>query len=321
MAFIDEMKIHIRAGRGGDGVVRWRREKFKPKMGPGGGNGGNGGDVSIMAVADLSYLQNYQHDKEFKANDGQPGGKNGMEGANSADLVIKLPVGTLVTNTNTGKKWDLTKVGQTEKILRGGRGGLGNEYFKSSTNTTPYEWTPGKSGEEGDFHIELKLIAQIGLVGLPSAGKSTLINALTNAKSKVGAYHFTTLDPYLGVLPNGAVIADIPGLIEGASEGKGLGHKFLRHISRAKTIAHVLSLESDDIERDYNAIRTELGKYSASIIEKGETIILTKTDLIDESEIPSKIKQVQKFAPGKTVVAVTAFSDDDMKELSRTLSV
>ncbi|MCA9353196.1 50S ribosome-binding GTPase, partial [Patescibacteria group bacterium] len=214
MAFVDEVQLHIKAGNGGDGVVRWRKEKFKPKGGPCGGNGGKGGDVYAEAVVDLGYLDHYLHTKHFSANSGESGGNSSKEGKNGDDLILKFPRGTVLKNTITGESHELVEVGQTIKILEGGRGGLGNEYFKSSTNTTPYEWTPGSPGEEADFHIELKLFADIGFVGLPSAGKSTLLNALTNAQSKVGAYHFTTLDPHLGDM-HGYILADIPGIIEG----------------------------------------------------------------------------------------------------------
>jgi ABC-type multidrug transport system ATPase subunit len=213
MALIDEVQIHISAGRGGDGVVRWRQEKFKPLSGPGGGNGGPGGDVYIQAVSDIGYLDFYRHTKEFQAEHGHPGGNNSRQGATGESLTLKFPVGSILSNRSTGEVFELDHVDQKILILKGGRGGLGNEHFKSSKNVTPRESTPGQPGESADFDVELRMFADIGLVGLPSAGKSTLLNALTNAKSKVAAYHFTTLDPHLGAFYE-FIIADIPGIIE-----------------------------------------------------------------------------------------------------------
>jgi GTP-binding protein len=314
MAFVDEVKIHIRAGKGGDGVVRWRREKYKPLSGPGGGDGGNGADVFAEAVHDLAYLQVYRHTKNFQADHGEKGGNNGMEGKNGDPLIMKFPVGSIITNLETKEVVSLEKLGQRVQLLRGGRGGYGNEHFKGSENTSPYESTSGKLGEEAHFHIELQLFADVGLVGLPSAGKSTLLNELTNAKSKVGAYHFTTLEPHLGVLSSGHVLADIPGLIEGASEGKGLGHKFLRHIKRTKTLVHVISLESDDIVRDYKEIRTELEKYDSALGKKTEVIALSKSDLVSEEKILEQKQAIQKAAPQRALFVVSVADEDSMKE-------
>lgn len=331
MAFIDEIKLHITAGKGGDGVVRWRQEKFKPKAGPGGGNGGRGADVYAEAVQDLSYLNFYRHDTKFRAPNGGAGEGFGRHGANGEALTLKFPVGSIVRNKDTGEEIYLEKVGQRELLLRGGRGGLGNEHFKSSTNTTPYESTPGKLGQSADFEIELRLIADVGLVGLPSAGKSSLLNALTNAHSKVGAYHFTTLEPHLGVIgsPSGAfgkggpgsvILADIPGLIEGASSGKGLGHKFLRHIQRTKVLAHLISLESDDIVRDYQQIRHELEKYDLELMQKKEVIILSKTDLLSPEELEERMKAI-KVVAGDSVILTSSIEDEaGLKELSEYLT-
>jgi GTP-binding protein len=267
MALLDEVKLYIKAGRGGDGVVRWRQEKGKPLSGPGGGNGGTGGDVFALAVSDIGYLDFYRTKKDFAAENGFPGANWGRKGANGKELVLQFPVGSRLVNSETGEEFELTEAGQKTLILKGGRGGLGNEYFKSSRNTTPKECTPGKIGEDATFAIELRLVANLGLIGLPSAGKSSLLNALTNAKSKVASYHFTTLDPHLGALYD-FIIADIPGIIEGASEGKGLGVKFLKHVSKTKALAHVVSLDSDDLVRDYNTIRTEIENYGQGLQHK-----------------------------------------------------
>jgi len=317
MAFIDEVKLHIKAGDGGDGVVRWRSEKYKPKAGPGGGNGGNGGDVYAEAVADLGYLDYYTHKKNFAADNGIPGQNLGKHGANAEDLVLKFPRGTVLKNIETDEIFDLKEVGDRICILEGGRGGLGNEHFKSSTNTTPYEWTPGKQGGEADFFVELKLFADAGFVGLPSAGKSTLLNSLTNAKSKVGAYHFTTLDPHLGAMGD-YILADIPGIIEGASDGKGLGYKFLRHIQRTLMLVHVVSLESEDVIGDYTTIRTELENYNQDLAHKKEIILLSKTDMVDAETLEKITHEMKQSVGHDKVYAMSAYdqeSIDDFKKL------
>lgn len=314
MAFIDEVELDIKAGKGGDGVVRWIREKFKPKGGPGGGNGGRGGDVYAEAVSDLQILDQYQFQKKFAAENGEPGEGNNKEGKDGADLVLTFPVGSIITNQTSGESIELTEVGQRVHLLRGGQGGLGNTYFKSSRNTTPYESTPGKAGEKSAFHIELQLIADIGLVGLPSAGKSSLLNALTNAQSKVGAYHFTTLEPHLGVTKNKTILADIPGLIEGASNGKGLGHKFLRHIRRTKALAHCISVENDSPVASYNEIRRELENFDPALGEKAELILLTKIDLVDE-ETREKMIQDLEEATGKMVCPVSTLQPETLAAL------
>lgn len=324
MAFVDELKIYARAGRGGDGVVRWRQDKFEDRGGPAGGDGGRGGDVYLRGIKDSSLLARYTHDTRFIAQNGEDGFKKKMAGANGEDLYIDLPVGSVVTNLETGEEYELIEEGQTILILNGGKGGLGNEHFKSSTNTTPYESTPGKKGEEGNFFIELRLFADLGLVGYPNAGKSTLISSLTNSKSKIGAYAFTTLDPHLGTLQE-FVIADIPGIIEGAGEGKGLGVKFLKHIKRTKMIAHLISFEvSTEIEtgnemtmiQKYKNIRRELENYDEELAKKEEIIILTKTDLVDKDTIEKTKKEFENL-PGdkKIVLTMSAFDDESVKKV------
>ena len=314
MALIDEIQIYIKAGKGGDGVVRWRQEKGKPLSGPGGGNGGAGGDVFAEAVPEIGYLDFYRQSKKFAAENGFPGANWGKHGADGTDLVLKFPVGSIIKNRETGEEFSLEKVGDKKMILKGGRGGLGNEYFKSSRNTTPKESTPGAIGEDATFDIELRLVADIGLVGLPSAGKSSLLNALTNAKSKVAAYHFTTLDPHLGAFYE-FIIADIPGIIEGASNGKGLGVKFLRHVSRTRVLAHVISLESEHVLADYETIQGEIKKYGNGLADKEEIIIFSKRDLVDEARIKEIQQEMKAVLKGKTHFVVSIEDADSVKEL------
>lgn len=311
MAFLDEITIHAAAGKGGDGVVRWRQEKFIPKGGPAGGDGGRGGNVYIRAVRSLRVLDLYKGKKEYAAEDGQEGGSRSLKGGNGADLYLEFPIGSTITNIDTGTKYDLTKEKEEIEILHGGAGGYGNEHFKASTNQTPTESTLGKPGEAAQLHIEVSLIADVGLVGFPNAGKSSLLNALTNAQAKVGDYAFTTLDPNLGDL-YGYIIADIPGIIEGASEGKGLGHKFLRHISRTKVLLHLISFENGmNMMKSYETIRAELAKYGNGLDEKEEIILLTKTDVADDVTIAA---MKQKFeALGKKVYTVTLFDEGVVK--------
>jgi len=336
MAFIDEMKFHAHAGRGGVGVVRWRHEFSKEWSGASGGNGGKGGDVRVRAVRDLGILARYRNTKEFNAERGEDGMKDSRHGRNGDHLVIDLPIGSIVTDHRTGHTFQLLEEGETVRILKGGSGGLGNEYFKTSTNTTPMQSTNGYDGEEGDFSVELELVADAGFIGLPNAGKSSLLNVLTNADAKVGNYAFTTLEPNLGALYN-FVLADIPGLIEGASEGKGLGHKFLRHVRRTKMLFHLISLEVpstespvpsqekndlvlgarnlalDSLVLNYKTIRAELKQYGHGLDEKAETIILTKTDLVDAATVFLATKELSKL--NSDILTVSILDDASIKEV------
>jgi GTP-binding protein len=291
--FTDELRIYAKAGNGGDGVVRWRQEKFKPRGGPAGGNGGNGGGVYLRAVSDINRLNKYVGNPEFKAADGVAGQNQSQHGANADDLVVDIPVGSVVTDEARDRTYTFTTIGQTEQILRGGRGGLGNEYFKSSTNRTPMESTDGKTGEDGYFTVEVALMVDVGFIGLPNAGKSSLLNALTNATARIGAYPFTTLTPHLGDL-YGHTLADIPGLISGAASGKGLGHRFLRHVTRTRMLVHVLSLESTDLQNDYQTIQDELSQYDKTLLEKEEWIVLNKKDLVNQADIDKAKKLFDK---------------------------
>ena len=320
MPFIDEINIRVSAGRGGDGVVRWRQEKFVPKGGPAGGDAGRGGNFYVQAVRDIHILSKYKAKKEFAAGRGEDGGKKSLHGKNGDDFVLELPVGSIITNTDTSDTWQLTKEGEKIMLLKGGYGGFGNEHFKSSTNTTPQQSREGAPGEEGNFKIELELFADLGLIGLPNAGKSSLLNTLTNADAKVADYAFTTLDPNLGDFYK-FIIADIPGIIEGASEGKGLGVKFLRHIKRTNTLAHLVSFENPNMLKTYKEVRKELVQYDKKLklgdeglSKKEEIIILTKSDVaLDKKVITKKLTDFKKLS--KNVFAVSLYDDVLVKKL------
>jgi GTP-binding protein len=310
--FIDQITIPVKAGNGGHGVVRWRHEKFKPKAGPAGGNGGAGGDVYVRAVSDIMVLGRYVGVADLKAGSGNDGSAGSKAGRRGDDLYIDVPVGSLVTDKVHRRTVELLTVGEVVRMYKGGRGGIGNEYFKSSVNRAPTQATKGQVGESGELFITVSLVVDIGLIGLPNAGKSTLLNTLTGARSKVGAYAFTTTSAQLGDL-DGLVIADIPGLIAGAAMGKGLGHTFLRHITRTKKLLHLISLETTHVAKDYYTIETELSKYQKSLESKEKWIILTKKDLVEEAYIESVLKTIDVYK--KRVFVVSAKTGEGIKEL------
>jgi GTP-binding protein len=311
MAFVDEINIHLKAGKGGNGVERWRHEKFREFGGPSGGNGGKGGDIVLLGVRDMNILSKYRHLKELSAPEGEGGFKDSKHGKNGDDLVIEIPIPSRIT-TATGYQVLIEHEGERKVLLIGGSGGLGNEHFKSSTNTTPHEHTDGKEGDEADVTIELELVADIGLVGLPSAGKSSLLNTLTRAQSKVGAYDFTTLEPHLGDM-YGIIVADIPGLIEGASHGKGLGFKFLRHIRRTRMLAHLISVENADVIEAYTTIKKELETFDPELVKKPEIVLLSKIDEVEPSVVEEKITQFKK--QGIEALPISILDDQSMKNL------
>jgi len=315
--FIDEVTLNIKAGDGGHGIVAWRHEKGVDHAGPGGGDGGNGGDVFVRGTRDIAGLSKYNFEKDFSAENGVTGLNKGMKGANGEHLTLEVPIGSLLKNQTTGEEFDVLST-EPVLILKGGRGGFGNEHFKGSRNIAPEESTPGKIAEHALFYIELKLVVDLGFVGLPNAGKSSLLNALTNAKAKIGNYQFTTLSPNLGNL-YGLILADIPGLIEGASEGKGLGFKFLRHVSRTRALLHCISSDSDDCLRDYALVRKELENYSPELAQKEEYILLTKTDLVEPAQVEAVkalLEKETKKETKKMVLTVSTIDDDSLKELS-----
>ena len=310
MAFIDEIEIHASAGDGGSGVVRWRHTKGKEFSGPSGGDGGMGGSVYVSGTRDLNILAAYRHKKEFLAERGENGRSESQKGKDGADCVIPVPIGSLVTVVATGERYEILSEDERVLLLQGGQGGLGNEHFKSSVNQRPKESTPGRMGEQSDIRIELQLIADVGLVGLPNAGKSTLLNALTQAQARVGAYPFTTLNPNLGAL-YGFVLADIPGLIEGAAEGKGLGDAFLRHVSRTRIVAHCISAEEADIEKSYRTIRNELSRHDEKLLEKKEILVITKTDLVTKEELKKLEEEARELQ--KDTYTVSAHDTASLK--------
>ncbi|MCL5091023.1 MAG: Obg family GTPase CgtA [Patescibacteria group bacterium] len=320
---VDEVEIQVQAGKGGNGKVNFHREKYVQKGGPDGGDGGNGGDIYFEAVENIGALGRFRHQKGFKAEDGQPGGKNRKTGASGKDLVLLAPVGTVIKDIGSGEMWEIRPAfakatAGEEKILiaKGGKGGRGNWHFKSATHQTPMEFEEGAPGKERSLFLELRLIADIAFIGYPSVGKSSLLNELTAALVKTAAYHFTTLEPNLGAM-DGLILADLPGLIEGASTGKGLGIKFLKHIKRTKALVHVISAESDNPFYDYEVIRKELGEYDQELLEKPEIIVVNKSDMVTREKIEEILKQLKKT---KREILVTSIHDwESIQKLKKRL--
>ena len=298
---IDDINIQISAGSGGKGAVEFN--STLKSLGPTGASGGKGGDVFAVGVSDISALKQFRYKKEFEAENGGGGQGQFRDGRRGDDLVLKLPVGTVVHNLTNGTEASVEKIGEHILLARGGIGGLGNFHFRSSRNTSPIQSQGGRPGETFDLRLELKLIADVGFVGLPNAGKSSMLNALTNARSKVANYPFTTLEPNLGAYYE-LVIADIPGLIEGSSSGKGLGIKFLRHIERTRILFHFVSAESEDPKKDYQLIRKELGAHGKALLKKPEYLFLSKSDLVDEATRKEKLAILKKLNANATAVSV-----------------
>jgi len=322
MKFIDKAKIYVKAGDGGNGCVAWRREKFVPMGGPAGGNGGKGGDVILEADSRLQTLMDFKYKKHYKAERGQHGSGSNKHGKNAPDLILKVPVGTVIKDAETGELIaDLTKEGQKVVVAKGGKGGKGNAMFKSSTNQAPDYAEEGEKGEEKWIELELKLIADVGIIGFPNAGKSTLISVLSHARPKIADYPFTTLSPVLGVLQldigKSLVLADIPGLIEGASRGAGLGHEFLRHIERTKFLLHVIDV-SDFRERQpieaFEAINKELSSYSKTLLEKPQIVVGNKIDILSYRSYLDTLKE-EFNKRGYEFIAVSAATKENIDKL------
>lgn len=310
---IDEVKIVIKAGDGGSGKVHFFANRWTPKGGPDGGDGGRGGSIYFKAVADISKLQQFRFPKVFKAQDGVNGGAKKCSGKGGEDMILEVPVGTVATYDN-GTSFEFTQLGQVVLMAKGGRGGKGNFHYRSSTNQTPEEFQKGEVRLEKKLFLKLKLIAQIGLIGLPNAGKTSLLNELTSANARVASYAFTTLEPNLGVTYDGYIIADIPGLIEGAAEGKGLGVKFLKHVERTGFLIHCVSAESDDPLRDYKIVRKELENYSSVLATKPEILLITKSDTKSTKEV----EKIRKLLKAESTVSV--IDTESLNNLNRLIS-
>ncbi len=312
---IDDVKITVIAGHGGKGSVAF--SKIKMSRGPTGGNGGNGGSVFIEGVSDMGALKQFRFKKENKAEDGQNGKSQLNDGHDAEDLILYVPVGTIAHILQTGKDIEINKIGQREIVAMGGLGGKGNFLFRSATNTSPRQFEEGKQGESFKIRLELKLIADVGFIGLPNVGKSSLLNELTNAKSKVANYPFTTLEPNLGVY-YGLTLADIPGLIEGASIGKGLGTKFLRHIERTKILFHLIAANFVDPISDYKTVRTELEKYNSILLTKPKYIFINKSDIVEKALIEQIKDDFKKM--GKEAVEISIIDTDSLNNVKKILN-
>ena len=325
MKFIDEAKIEVIAGDGGNGVASFCREKFRPFGGPDGGDGGKGGSIYAIADRNINTLVDYRYSKLHRAKNGENGRGSDCYGKGADDVTLRMPVGTLITDYNTGEIIaDLTEHGQVVLLVKGGEGGWGNIHFKSSTNRAPRQKTDGKPGEHRELKLELKVLADVGLLGMPNAGKSTFITAVSNARPKIADYPFTTLHPNLGVVrvshEKSFVIADIPGLIEGAAEGAGLGHQFLRHLQRTRLLLHIVDLapfdETVDPVKEAKAIVKELKKYDETLFDKPRWLVLNKLDMVSEDERKKRVKDfVKRFSWKGPVFEISALTREGCEEL------
>lgn len=319
--FVDNAQVFVKAGKGGDGAVSFRHEKYVDKGGPDGGDGGRGGDVVFRATKDLNTLLNFRYKPELIAENGQGGSKRNRRGRSGEPLVVKVPMGTLVRRDGIVVA-DLIVDGQEAVVARGGDGGFGNAHFKSSTRQAPRIGELGEPGDEFEAQLELKLLADVGLVGFPNAGKSTFLSVVSNARPEIANYEFTTLTPNLGVadVDDGSIlIADIPGLIEGASEGKGLGDQFLRHVERTAVLLHMIDAYSDDPAEKYQTIRRELEKYSSELMRRPEVVVLTKCEGLDQEIIAMQATAIQNVAPEAEVLTISSQTHEGVKELLRLL--
>ena len=322
MKFLDQAKIYIKAGNGGSGSASFRREKFVEYGGPDGGDGGDGGSIIVQSDRNLNTLIDFRYAQHFKAQHGKPGSKRNKTGANGEDLILKVPLGTQIyEEDNNTLIYDFTKNKEKYLVASGGKGGLGNVRFKSSTNRAPRKKTNGKLGEEFWIWLQLKVIADIGIIGKPNAGKSSLLAALTRAKPKIANYPFTTINPNLGVSYYGGkeiTLADIPGLVEGAHKGVGLGDKFLRHIERCKILLHLIDLTEDNLFNSYKKIKLELSNYDKNLIKKKEIIFLNKSDLLEVNEINEKLKDFKKKVKTKYEI-ISVYSNKDIQKIKKLL--
>ena len=320
MKFLDQVKIYIKAGNGGDGSPSFRREKFIEYGGPDGGDGGKGGSVILKSEQNLNTLIDYRYQQHHKAKRGENGSGQNRTGKNGDDLILKVPLGTQVfEEDNKTLIFDFLKVGEKFVAALGGKGGLGNTRFKSSTNRAPRKYTKGLAGEEFTIWLQLKTIADIGIIGLPNAGKSSLLSAITNANPKIANYQFTTLNPNLGVASydnKEITIADIPGLIEGAHKGTGLGTQFLKHIERCKTLLHMIDITNNDVEKSYLQVKNELKNYDLKLSKKKELIVLNKIDLIDKS----KVRDIVNYLSKSTKSEIITMSTYEKKSISKVKS-
>ena len=322
MKFLDQAKIYIKAGNGGSGSASFRREKFVEYGGPDGGDGGDGGSIIVQSDRNLNTLIDFRYAQHFKAQHGKSGSKRNKTGANGEDLILKVPMGTQIyEEDNNTLIYDFTKNKEKYLVATGGKGGLGNVRFKSSTNRAPRKKTNGKLGEEFWIWLQLKVIADIGIIGKPNAGKSSLLAALTRAKPKIANYPFTTINPNLGVSYYGGkeiTLADIPGLVEGAHKGVGLGDKFLRHIERCKILLHLIDLTDDDLINSYKKIKLELSNYDKNLIKKKEIIFFNKTDLLESHEINVKLEDFKKKINTKYEI-ISVYSNKDIQKIKKLL--
>jgi GTP-binding protein len=322
MKFLDQVKIYVKAGNGGDGSPSFRREKFIEYGGPDGGDGGNGGSVILRAEQNLNTLIDFRYQQHHKARRGNNGSGQNRTGKGGDNLILKVPLGTQVLEEdNKTLIYDFVKIGEEFVVANGGKGGLGNTRFKSSTNRAPRKFTKGKPGEEFVIWLQLKTIADIGIIGLPNAGKSSLLAAITNASPKIANYQFTTLNPNLGVASyddKEVTIADIPGLIEGAHKGTGLGTQFLKHIERCKSLLHVIDITNKDLKKSYKQIKIELKNYSPKISKKKELVVLNKTDLISNNDIEKIINDFSKHTKSE-VIALTTLEKKSMSKIKAKL--